>query len=286
MHRVQRQAMANDPASIRRGAKLLEGQQRDSLREHTIMSDDAERRIRLLYKGNEVFRMLAKTVGKARNEMIVKPAEKGARLHYSLAGNQSGLSPHIKHEGRKGKPTYDKQPTISIAELIRMVGTAIAPEDDPLPEMIQGSDKENTAEINKWFKRAGPKVIHPPTSRRVHIPTKYGIELIDEMMKLEKRMKSSSDKDEIDITDIVSGLHRDRNEEKPTIIISEDEMLASGHSVVLSEDESRIIVLLDDNRVVEFSTEVLQVSEDLIRKMGLSEFFNQIREPRESRESE
>jgi len=250
------------------------------------MSDDAERRIRLLYKGNEVFRMLAKTVGKARNEMMVKPAEKGARSHYSLTGTQSGLSPHIKHEGRKGKPTYDKQPTISITELIRMVGTAIAPEDDPFPEMIQGSDRENTAEVNKWFERVGPKVMHPPTSSRVHIPTKSGVELIDEMMKLEKRMKSSSDKNEIDITDIVSGLHRDMNEEKPTVVIREDEMLASGHSVALSEDESRIIVLLDDNRVVEFSTEVLQISEDLIRKMGLTDFFNHIGELRESRESE
>jgi len=250
------------------------------------MSDDAERRIRLLYRGNEVFRMLAKTVGKARNEMIVKPAEKGARSHYSLTGTQSGLSPHIKHEGRKGKPTYDKQPTISITELIRMVGTAIAPKDDPFPEMIQGSDIEKTAEINKWFERVVPKVIHPPTSHRVHIPTKFGIELIDEMMKLEKRMKSNSDKNEIDITNIVSGLHRDMNEEKPTVVIREDEMLASGHSVALSEDESRIIVLLDDNRVVEFSTEVLQISEDLIRKMGLTDFFNHIGELRESRESE
>jgi hypothetical protein len=178
------------------------------------MSDDTERRIRLLYEGNEIFSMLAKTVGKARNEMIVKSAAKGSRSHYGLAGTPNGLSPHIKHERRKGKPIYEQQPTISIVEVLRMLGTVIAPEGDPLPEMLRRSDAENLAVFSRWFDRVRPRVIHAPTSRSVHIPTESGIELIEELRKLEKRMRSSSDKQAIDLTDLGSRLGRDKSKEK------------------------------------------------------------------------
>jgi hypothetical protein len=251
------------------------------------MSDDAERRIRLLYKGNEIFRMLAKTVGKARNEMIVKSAKKGTRTHYGLAGSPKGLSPHIKHERRKGKPIYDTQPTISVAQILRMLGAVLAPEGDPPPVMIQGDEAKYISDFNRWFERIQPKVIHAPTSRRVHIPTQSGLEMIEECRKLEKKLRSSSDEQGIDLTDTVSTVQRDANGEGPTVIIREDEMRATGHSVALSEDESRMIWLLEDNSVVELSMQTIeQVSEDLLHKMGLIEFFNQIGELRESRESE
>jgi hypothetical protein len=63
-------------------------------------------------------------------------------------------------------------------------------------------------------------------------------------------------------------------------------MLASGHTVALSEDESRLVLLLDDNRVVELSTKAIEeVSGELLRKMGLLGFFDLIENVLESRKS-
>jgi hypothetical protein len=246
--------------------------------------NDTERRIRLLYEGNEIFHLMAKTVGKGRNEMIVKSAEKGSRSHYGLAGTPDGLAPHVKHERRKGKPIYDLQPTISIVDILRILGPLIAPENDPPPKIPPELGAEDLAEFSQWLERVLPKVMHAPTSRKVHIPTESGIELIEECRKLERRMRSHPDKQEIDISSIAARLQGQGSEGKSTVVIREDEMSATGHSVALSEDESKMILLLDDSRVVEFSTKVIEdASGELLRRLGLLDFFDLVEKERDGR---
>lgn len=241
------------------------------------MDEDGERRIRLLYKGNEVFRLFAKRVGKAGSEMILKPDEKGVHSHYGLAGNEEGLSSHIKYERPRGKHIYDQEQNLSLLDMLRIVGAAIAPEGDPPPEMLQGSDAEKLKEFGQWAERVLPTVLHSPTSRKVHIPTNSGLELIEEAMKLATELKSGPDKQECELADLASKLQKADGEEGPTTIIREDEMLASGHTIALSEDESRFVVILDERRVVEFSVQATErVSEDLLRKIGLLGYFDLI----------
>jgi hypothetical protein len=63
-------------------------------------------------------------------------------------------------------------------------------------------------------------------------------------------------------------------------------MLASGHTIALSEDESRFVVLKDERTIVEFSVEAFEsVSEDFLRKIGLLAYFDLIQKLRKDRET-
>ena len=241
----------------------------------TSVIKNEEKRVRMLYRGNQVFNMLAKRFGK---EIMVKSADKGVNFHYSLFGDASGLSSHIKIERAKGKPLYVQKRTVSMAEFLQMFGVVIAPDGDPPPDILLNANDDKLAEFSRWFERVKPRVLHTPTTRRVVVPTGRGMELIEELLGLERRLRSSSDKQEIDITEMASRLGQDPGREDATIVIREDEMAASGHTVAFSEDESRLIFLLSDNTVMEASPQAIEgISRALFHKMGLPGFFKLMR---------
>ena len=184
---------------------------------------------------------------------------------------------HIKHERPGGNHTYNQRRSVSVLELLRLAGAAMAFEDDPPPEMLQGTDAEKMAEFSLWAGRNLPRVIHAPTSRNVHIPTKSGFELIEKAVRLSQEFKSDSDKQEVDLTDLATDFLSETRGEGPTIVIKENEMHESGHTIALSEDESRLIVLLDEHTIVEFSSQAIQsASEDLLEITGLLAYLGQV----------
>ena len=208
-------------------------------------------------------------------ELIVKPLVGTVRKHLSLFPSDGKLHRHVTHEeylpGQRRRHT--QRAAISPETLMSQFLWALAPTDDPPPQVASFFNKEQMEALTEWFGRIWPRLFRKKTDAAVCVIKGPLGEFLDSAFT-----GTMPENFNLDFEPLVGYYASVEKEEDAYETIKESDLRLDGRRMAFSENWSKFIFLVADDTVLELDVERMEAAvEDNLRDLGFEGFFRTLR---------
>ncbi len=235
-----------------------------------------ERRYAIAVHGVPIMKLLS--VQTAGGETIVRLLRCGVRSHLSVYGVGGQLRHHVTHEAYP--PAHGRRHTqraaLQVKAMVNLMLPLLAPEDDPPPIVRSLHNDEDARALGEWLERVTPRIIRPPSRRRVYILKGPLGDLVDRFFANEPLGEGWT----LDVggwLDKIADMKRIKPKEVIDAMfeeVTEIDLVRTGRRLALYGEPPRAVIALQDGNLVELNLALSeQVIEERLDALGIGGYL-------------
>src|SRR2546427_4989134 len=238
------------------------------------MGKDKGVRLRLTLGGSPLAEIFSRTT--PRGETIIKPLGQPS-IHLSVySPEKDELGRHIKDEAVENDQ-YTHRTVFGPEKLILRFLAALAPEDNPPPNVRSFADPEDARRVGEWLGRVWPTITRKAEDRQIRIlrgPMMDLAKLVDRVRRGEPLGTLT-----VDLAPILDSLSGIDGAEEAFSAATERDLRRGDSRLVLSQDSKKLILCVEDGVILEMDPDrLLAAVAEMSDLLGPIDLLNAIRQ--------